>query len=146
MKFRNLSSITLRCHTKTPVKWKANIGYWCEEIGILLSKSHQWSFYIFVTFKNVFIDFIEEGEGEKYWCERETLIGCLQHAPYWGLDSTGARALTRNQSSDFLVQEQPSTNWAIQARAHLWNLKKIQIDSLPSPAPPIRDSNLIDWG
>ena len=37
-----------------------------------------------------------EGEGEKHRCGRDTLIGCLLHAPK-------ARALTGNQTGDLLV-------------------------------------------
>ena len=37
----------------------------------------------------MFIDFREEGkggrEGEKHWCEREALIGCLLYVPLQGL-------------------------------------------------------------
>ena len=42
-----------------------------------------------------------EREGEKYQCERETLTGCLFHAPHPGAEpTTRACALTGNQTSD----------------------------------------------
>ena len=51
-----------------------------------------------------------EREGEKDQCVRETSIGCLLHAPKWGLGpTTQARALTRNWTGDVLVRR-PALN------------------------------------
>ena len=57
-------------------------------------------------------------EGEKYWCLRETPIGCLSLDPHWGPGPHNpACALTENRTAD--LEDRCSNHWATPARAHL---------------------------
>ena len=61
------------------------------------------SHYLFVFFCIIII-FLTEGKGQKYGCERETLIGCLSHMLGPGREPIAwVCALTGNRTHDLLV-------------------------------------------
>ena len=60
-----------------------------------------------------------EREGKKLWSVRETLIGCLSHAPKWGLDPQPRHVLWLGiELAAFWSPDWCSIHWATQARAH----------------------------
>ena len=74
-----------------------------------LNSYHFCAFFFFFFYKFLHIYLFmsreqgreEEREGEKHWCERETLIGCLLNEYCLGIEpTTQACALTGNQTTD----------------------------------------------
>ena len=58
-----------------------------------------------------------EGEGEKHWCVRETLIDCPLHAPNWGLGLQPRHvSWLRTELATFQFASWHSIHWATPAR------------------------------
>ena len=78
-------------------------------------------------FKLIFREEGREGErkGEKHRCVRETLIGCLSHAPSWGPGPQSRYVSWPGiELATFQFPSQCSVYWAIPARAKLPRLLK----------------------